>query len=428
MKPSIVTVAQPASNTNFDALDSNILNDWKGSIIIGSNPTSPGGAANGNMFIGACDGTRNVGWVCSLPDATAGANSIQRVSATYCIQHMSGTVLNSSGYLDSVQPRGPRFKMFTNDATAHLMHVLNFAGADYEFGCSSGLFSTTDTTQTWAHNLTGLPDWLWVIIGNSCTTFDANHGFVPTMGMWDGANSIGWGAEHVPSSNPSVVAARMVAGDLGHFISSTPADFTSFTLGSVGATNITINKGSAGSTSAAIIVIAGRHLSGSAAESAFISTLPAATGLNTVNAGMAVKPQVWINMHSRLGATTYSGNSDTAGSFGVGFAVNNAGVTQQASIACTTKQNVATSVAKSYASSSAAGVLLDNTGAVQGSTTVNAWNAGGIQENVGTAPASAMERMNLALGVTASGIALPLSAIGHPKFRTRRHYPVFYPR
>lgn len=430
MKPSINQVAIPTSNTTFDVTDASISGDWKGSIIIGGNPTANGtNTAGAGMFIGATDGSRNVSWVGTIADATAGAVAIERISSTYCIQRMAGTSLVVAGALNSIQSGGPRFALSSNDATAHLINVLSFAGTDFEFGCSSVQFTSTDTTKTFAHNLSGVPDWVWIIVANGTTAFDSNSGFVPSMGFWDGTNSVGWGATHNTSSNPTVVAARMVSGDVGHFISTSPADFTSFSLSSVGAANLTVNKGAAGSTAASVMIMAGRHTVGTAAALASINTMPTVTGVNTVNSGMAVKPQMWISFNSRLTATTFSGNSDTAGSFGVGMAVNNLGTTQQASVACTTKQGVATSVAKSYTSATAAGLVLDNTGAVQGSTTVNAWQSGGVQENVGTAPASALERINLAFGISSTAnVALPFAGIGQQKFRTRRHYSIFIPR
>jgi hypothetical protein len=131
-----------------------------------------------------------------------------------------------------------------------------------------------------------------------------------------------------------------------------------------------------------------------------------ANGNMQVFGGMSPSPQLAFLVPTRLTSTAMS-TSDTSGSFGFGVAVNNNGTIQQASIAATTQDNVATSVAKSQTNNSNLLTVLDNTGNTQLVGAVTAFTDS-IQISQTQSPASGLEFAALGFGAQlASGLIVP---------------------
>lgn len=403
MKFAISQTALPTSNTTFDFTDSGISSDWKGSIFFWSDATTndtQGGTAK--LFIGATDGTRNVAAIGSVADAASGARSSCYLSNTNCIARIiagSGTV-NVLGAYDSTLSNGVRLALSANDATAHLVNALHFAGSDIEFAVSSVSFGTSDTTKTVTHNLTGTPDCVLMISGNGVATFASVNNCAFTIGMYAGSDLAGVGFNHTINSNPTAVAA-IATTDLGHSILAN-ADHATFSLSSVGGTTFDCNRTAADGDAACVIFIAWRATSGTPVKKVSLVDSATSTGDQAILTGMGGAPSLVLAVQTRLTSTSLATN-DSAGSIGFGAAVNNAGTTQQGNVAVVTKDNVATSVAKSYVSLAQFIQIADTSVALVGKATLDSFDSGGATVNWSVAAGTAYKMAVLGYGAASVG-------------------------
>lgn len=403
MKFALAQTAIPTSNTTFDFTDANIASDFKGAIFFGSNATAndtQDGAAR--LFLGATDAVRSAGLLLSIADATAGARSLVYPSNAACILRnipSNGTV-NVLGAYSSTLSNGVRCALSSNDATAHLFNALLFAGSDCEFGVSTQAYIGTDTSKSFAHNLTGAPDAMLVLIANATGTFGTGAEGRATIGFWDGTNAAGWGFNQTSLANPTTLAAMLTA-DLGHSIVSL-ADHATWSVGSVGASNVTLNRSAAGGDAACAIVIAWRATSGTAGAKAVAADSATATGNQAILSGMAVQPQMVIALPTRLTSNTLT-TDDSTGSFGLCVAVNNGGSTEQANVTCASKDAVATSVAKSYINITKFIQIADTSVALADQATLQSWDSGGVTVNWSTVDGSARKVAMLGYGVSQGG-------------------------
>lgn len=406
MKCAILQQQTPASNGTQDWTDPGVSNDFQGLILWGCEAAANGSTiGNSKFFFGATDGVRNISFDIESIDATAAAsaNSSTIGSSTACYQRVTSSgVQTVLAAVQSVLATGVRLNYSLTDAGTYLTNGMLLSGSDIEFVVSSVFFNSTDTSKTVTHNDTAAPQLIMAFCatGNSGTGTDTPF-FPqnPVIGLWDGTNSVGFGMNCTASTNPTALAARMLAGDMGHMIA-LGADGGNLTISSVGATTFTLTRSATNSEAMFCVFVGIRQKSGAGTwmAQAGQTTLPTSTGVTPLVTGLPSTPQVLFTFPTRLVTTAFVGNSDTAGSFGMGGACNNAGVTQQGASAFTEKNAVATTVCKSYTTAGAL-LTLDNTGAPVNQATVASWDATDITLNHTAVGASAYEMMYLTFGI-----------------------------
>ena len=321
-----------------------------------------------------------------------------------CIEVMTNTAgLGIAVSFSSVLSNGVRLVTAPNVSSARLLNAVMFSGSDVEFGCSGANLANGAATATITHNLSGMPDCVILLTENDNGSINGGGAATPTVGFWDGTNSIGFAAGGVNVANPTNLYARCGTANMGQYLSQTPADQGAWTIESVGATTLVVRRpATTGGVNA--LVIAWRNIGpGIDGCSAFLDQTPTSTGTHVVNTGMTVRPQLWLNIPTRLTATTFVSNDDTAGCWGLCAAVSNAatGTTQYGAVAASAQNGVATSVAHVQTTTTLSSVKLNNVGNAQDyATTVASWDAGGVTETISTAASSLGERINLMYGIT----------------------------
>jgi hypothetical protein len=400
MKVSLQTIALPTTNTTFNVTHPSITSDFQGAILFGGSPSAENTTTAGMyQCIGAVDSAGRMGGSSQgASDATSGASAYCNCLSSWCYN-----ILNSATETDnctitysSTLSNGVNLSQSSTDGVAHLVNVLMFAGSDVQFAVSNALDITSATSATITHNLTGQPDALIVLAPNNNSAGGGALNY--SMGFWDGTNSLGLGYTITQTANPTNVGARCGTTNLGEIISQAQSDIGSWSISSVGATTLTLTRSSVSAGTANIVVIAWRHLQGNSAALAYTDVTPASSGNNTPVTGLAVSPQLWLNVSTRLASTAFA-NSDAAGSWGFGAAVHNpASGTQMAACSGSFEYNVSnSSVAKTYNSNGTACQTLTDAGVPDFTSILVSWNSGGFTEQV--ASASAGQRINLVYGV-----------------------------
>jgi hypothetical protein len=418
MKPSLVQVNAPATNVpaingTVDFTDSSVTNDLVSLITFGSEAVSNAtNSAAAKLMIGCTDLVNNVaffagGQADAAPASTT--NTGHTLSNTLCYMRASGggtetvkAVLQHAN--DGIISNGARLNFSQTDGGTYLINGLMLAGTDVEVKTSTITFATTDTSKTFAHNLTGTPGILIFFIGNQSTSFDiSNVPLTRSIGIWDGTNSFGHSFAFSANASP-VQGSAAITADLGHYIFNNGVDFATWSVSGVGSTNLTISRTATNTQPAEVIVIGIRALSGTLAAKAFQTTTPTSSGFSTIVSGMTGQPQVLLTFPTRLTTNGSIVTDDSAGSYGMGVAVNNAGTTQQMSTAATIKSGagVTTTVAKCQTFNNKALSIVDNTGAANVLATVNSWDSGGVTLNYSqNSGGGAYEVIGLAFGITA---------------------------
>lgn len=410
MKQYIGQTAAPVSNTTFDFTDPVVASDWKGHIFFGSEATANDTTtATGQFIFGATDGVRNVCVITALRDAQTGAaaRAVSYASNTACVARMivSSSSVNLLGAYSATLANGVRLALSANDATAHLINGLGFAGADIEFAVSSVAFASTDTVKTVTHNLTGTPDIVIMASINGLVSFGTTGEARMTIGIYDGTNSVGVGFNQTTQVTPTTLAA-MLTTDFGHSIVSL-ADHATFSLANVGASTFDCRRSVAAGDAACVIFVAIRAPGGGAIKKAFTANLPTATGSAALVSGLGANPSVMMMIPTRLIANTLQ-TDDSTGSLGISAAVNNGGATQQAAMAIVTQDAAATSVGKCRITTSAALLALNTTPAVNNQATVTSWT-GGVTLNHTTVGLTANKVIGFVFGIAAAGSNVSLS-------------------
>lgn len=416
MKLALLQQATRTTTGTQDWTDASVTSDLVTAIFWGNDATTNASlTGTAKQFFGATDLTRNIAFSMGTNDAAAAGstNSHTYASSTLCIIRASASgIITLNASYNATLSNGVRINYPTVDGGAYLVNGLLISGTDMSVTVSSVLFASTDTSKVVTHNDTSAPDSVLVFCSPGSTALDAAG--LPQkaiIGMWDGTNSVGTAMKCSASISPTDLAGR-INTDLGHQISNIDVDEATISIGSVGATTFTLTRTATGSVAMAVVCVSFRHKTGNYAAKAFQTTLPTSTGNAALVTGMAVKPQLLITIPTRLTSTTFVGNSDAAGSIGIGISVNNAGTTQQMASAMTEKNAVTTTVSKCYALNNAALLALNNAGGVVNQATVNSWDSGGVTLNHSAVGASAFEAIGIALGIASNASHPGLLTLG----------------
>lgn len=403
MKCAIIQQAIRSTNGTQDWTDPGINNDFQGAIFWGAEPAANNTTgANSKFFFGATDGVRNISFNSASVDATAAASAASSVIGSNTACYMRTTSSGAQTVLAAVQSvlaTGVRLNFTTTDGGSYLLNALLLSGPDIEFEVSSVLFSSSDTSKVVTHNDTAAPQTVIALCAFAATGTDsAAQPQQPIIGIWDGTTMVGSSMQCSATVNPTALAGRQAAGDMGHMIIVGGSDGGSMSIGSVGPTTFTFSRTATNSVPMFCVFVSIRSKAGTWMSQVGQTTLPTSTGVAPLVTGLPSVPQVLLTFPTRLTTTAFVSNSDTAGSFGMGGACNNAGVTQQGATAYTEKNAVATTVCKSYTTQGAV-LTLDNTGVPVNQATVASWDSTDITLNHSAVGASAFEMMYLTFGI-----------------------------
>lgn len=401
MKVSLTQVTLPTVSS-VNVTDPAITSDWQGAIIFGGTPSvNNTTTANTGFYIGAVDaGGRNLCLAGTAQDNTAGAVAAGIMSNTACALFFTSSAgINASAAYSATLSNGFTIAT-TGGAFAKLANVLMFAGSDVQFAVASSHLAAAQASATITHNLSVAPDIVIVLATmapGSLGTGSQTNGF--SVGFYDNTqtNSIGYGSAIVSGANPTNVAARCGSVTVGEQFNASLVNSGNWAISAVGSTSLTLTRGDTGTAGNVGIICIGHNTGRTVAASAYADTTPTVTGNHTPITGMAVAPQLWLSMNTRLTSTAAT-NNDTAGSWGFGAAVNNAGSTQQMASASSFQYNLATSVGKSYIINTEPCVTLTSAGVVNFVSVIATWNSNGFTENVASASGVAQERINLVYG------------------------------
>lgn len=291
---------------------------------------------------------------------------------------------------------GIQLKYNTAPPAADLQTMMILGGTDHQASAVTALFTgSPNADQDIPHQLGGPPEWIFAI-GIRSVAFDlVASGYMFSAGFWTATGSCGMGIQQQNGTVPTNVGAIMRAStDVGSFISNTPAVNNTVTISNVGTTTFRVSTGGGGNNGA-ICFLCGRGVAAPLNVKNGINTTPTSLTTQAIS-GMGGPPIALITISSRLQATTLQ-TDDTAGSWGVGFAVNNNGVTQQYAHAATIKDNVNPSVAFSQVSAKAL-LVLANDGTRDIEATVQSWDATGVTLNYSNVAANAFEYLYLLIG------------------------------
>ena len=387
MKPSLVQQACPTAIGTVNFTDSSVASNLVAAIAFSSDAAANSTLqANAKFNIGAWDLANKWVFGAGMIDATPAATAVsgQEMNNAYSWARVASSGLETVGGTPATLSNGLQLAINPADGGAYLINMLMMAGGDFAVGCSTGVFNTTDTTKTWAHNCGGgTPGMMIFVFANETTAIGTNSGpMAYTIGLWDGANSVGFGIGTTQNLSPTEFNG-MVTNDLGHWVQF-DVDQCTWSFSGLGSTNITVSRTAANSQAATVAIFALRGTSSTLVAKAVRGTLPTSTGNFSPFTGMAAQPQVSILFPTRLQSTALA-TDDTSGSFGMCVSVNNNGTTQQMSVAATIQDNVSTTVSKCQTFNANGLSVLGNTGSTIALGTLNTWNSDGNTYNIGIA-------------------------------------------
>lgn len=406
MKAAIVQQAMPGVTGNQDYTDAVFSSDIQGALCFFTRATASDTITEEGMIsVGAVDSGANQGAFSVHSADNIGTATDYRVElSTTEVALLTNAVANNSiaEGVASILTNGIRIN-WTDVNANELISVLLLGGADVVVSVRNvTLNGTTDVNVN--HGLGGTPT---AIIG-LCTAnaASASSSSNITIGFYDvAANAYrALTSRHANANSTSQVSQKWVVGSLVCEHDNATETWAA-TINDVGATTFDIVASAA--TTDVVTLICIRLVGGVVQVGDFTTRTTVGTASDIT--GMSKKPKVVFYLTSFLTAGTGSGNIVASGScesFGLGIAVDNEGVTEQAAVSWWEDDGVVlgTTDTKSLTSGNKAGLSFDNSGTLGYAWDISSWNSDGVTHNYTTTEATARRVVYLAL---APAVAAP---------------------
>lgn len=409
MKVELVQSLCPAATGNYDITSAGGAsapnNDMLGALFMSAATiTDDNNIGSMRWSFGATDLVNNLNISMGAQDATAGAGIRSMLSTTNCLFTQNGVGVQVAPVAAFGSSLATGIRLTTSAVTANRLHnTVLISGADAAMKVGSQYMASGSTSAAQTHGLGGTPDVI-IVVGSIDVPSGTNEvdgkGFF--IGFYDRAtgnmSSVSYHA--TTGANPTDNSAYVSNASVGEIINAAGTPACHVTVTAVGATTFTLTfSGSAGNNN----MLGWIALRGTAAQmfsKTAVATLPTSTGNSAIVSGMGGKPQIVIELPTRMTAVNTAVNSDAAGSFGVSVQCSTDFTTTfQGMNATTFKYNVASSVAKHQISLASGLSELLNTGAVDAVATLNSWDSGGATLNYSAAAAGAFLAPMLAFGL-----------------------------
>lgn len=404
MKAAVVQSAMPSSPTaNQDFTDGVFSSDVKaGLCFLSRGVTSNTIAEHSGIGIGVIDSAATQrAWSTHNQDALGTSSDVRQEMSTTQIALFADAAANDTiaEAVGSILSNGVRAAWSDWNAN-ELVSMLMIGGSDVEASVvSATLNGTTDVTVN--HGLSAAPH--VIICVSSGEAASSNGTYCHSIGFYDvGAATYRGLSYRENNAATTLIAQKWMDSSIASEHSNT-ADTWNATINDVGATSFDVVASAA--TTDVLFFLCIRVTGGTFKVGDF--TTRTTTGTQADISGMAAAPKAVIYATSFLSSASGAGtivNDTNCESFGIGAAVNNESVTQQAASAKWADDAVVlgTTDTKSLTSGNKAGVAFNGSGALAYAFDIESWDSGGVTHDYTTVDGTARRVIYLAIAPAAA--------------------------